>query len=122
MIECSQDTDRNLTTFECTGPLTPPEIEAQLAEFYRGSPTLHTIWDYTAADLTALTAEKISELVGFLKNTSHSRAGGRAAMVFSMEQLMAINDRLPSLAELEIEQGTIKIFDGLEKAQAWVDQ
>lgn len=120
MIELQLDADLNLTTFICTGPLKPAEIEAQLGAFYKGSPTLHTIWDYTDAELEALTAEKISELVGFHKGTSHSRAGGRAALVFSMEQLMAINDRLPSLAELEIEQGTIKIFDGLTKAQAWV--
>ena len=120
MIETLENKDLNLTTFVCTGSLTPTEIETQLSDFYKGSPTLHTIWDYTGADLAALTAEKIHDLVGFLKNTSHSRAGGRAALVFSMEQLMAINDRMSSLAELELEQGTIKIFDGLEKAQAWV--
>ena len=120
MIEPNQEMDLNLTTFVCNGPLTPLEIEAELIRFYGGSPTLHTIWDYTGADLAALTAEKIHQLVGFLKNTSHSREGGRSALVFSMAQLMAINDRLPSLAELEIEQATIKIFDGVEKARAWV--
>jgi hypothetical protein len=120
MIEPHQEMDLNLTTFVCTGPLSPLEIEAELIRFYGATPTLYTIWEYTGADLTALTAEKIHELVGFLKNTSHSREGGRSALVFSMAQLMAINDRLPSLAELEIEQATIKIFDGVEKAQAWV--
>ncbi len=120
MIEPHQEMDLNLTTFVCTGPLSPLEIEAELIRFYGATPTLHTIWDYTGADLAAITAEKIDELVGFLKDTSHSREGGRSAMVFSMAQLMAINDRLPSLAELEIEQATIKIFDGVEKARAWV--
>ncbi len=120
MIELRSEPNLKLTTFVCTDTLTPGEVEAQLGAFYADAPTLHTIWDYTAADLSALTAEKISQLAGFLKDTSHSRQGGRSALVFSMAQLMDITDRLPSLAELQIEQGTIKIFDGIDKARIWI--
>jgi hypothetical protein len=115
-----RDPEHDLTTFVCTGTPTPREVEAQLSIFYAESPTLHTIWDYTGADLSALTAERISQLASFLKGTAHSRAGGRSALVFAMTQLIDISDRLPQLAELEIEQGTIKIFDGLEKAHTWI--
>ena len=120
MINPQTESNLNLTTFVCTGAVTPGEVKAQLSAFYGEIPTLHTIWVYTDADLTALTAEKISQLAGFLKDTSHSRASGRSALVFSMAQLMDLNDRLPSLAELEIEQGTIKIFSDLAKARDWI--
>ena len=120
MIEAQRDQHRNLTIFRCSGKPTPEEVEHQLREFYSGSPTLHTIWDYTAADLSALTADRIEELAAFLKRAAHSRTGGRAALVFTLPQLGAINDRLPSMAELSIEEATIKIFDGLDKAEAWI--
>ncbi len=91
-----------------------------MGHFYGGAPTLHTIWDFTAADLSALTAEKISLLAGYLKDRSHSRAGGRSALVYSLAQLQDLNDRLPSLAELTINEATIKIFVGMDKARAWI--
>ena len=120
MIESQHDQDLNLTTFTCSGTPTATDVINRLTAFYGGSPTLHTIWDYTAADLSALTADKISQLAGFLKKNAHSRAGGRAALVFTMEQLLSINDRLDRLAELEIEQASIKMFNDLEKARAWI--
>ncbi len=120
MIEIQKDAKLNLTTFVCVGVILPREVRDQLTEFYGGKPTLHTIWNYMDADLSALTATEISELSGFLKETAHSRAGGRSALVFAMAQLVALNDRLPSLAELEIDQGTIKIFDGMENARRWI--
>lgn len=120
MIETQQNPELQLTTFVCTGTPTPEEVEAKLVDFYKGAPTLNTIWDYSDSDLSALTAAKIRELGRVLKEKSHSRAGGRAALVFSMEQLMLINDRLPSLAELEIEKASIKIFSEKDKALAWI--
>ena len=120
MIEVKHDPEMQLTTFTCTGTPTPEEVEAQLVDFYKDTPSLFTIWDYTSSDLSELTAGKIRELAGVLKKTSHSREGGRSALVFSMAQLMVINDRLPSLAELEIEKASIKIFSEMEKALAWI--
>lgn len=122
MIERQLDPDLKLTTFICSGVTTPVEVATQLQTFYDATPTLHTIWDYTKADLSALTAERISDLAGFLKQTSHSRAGGRSALVFSLEQLQLINDRLPSLAELAVVDATIKIFSDVVKARTWISE
>lgn len=120
MIEPRHEPDLKLTTFVCTGTPTSDEVEDQLSYFYGGTPTLHTIWDFTAADLSSLTAEKINLLAGYLKDRSHSRAGGRSALVYSLPQLQDLTDRLPSLAELSIAQATIKIFVGMDKARAWI--
>ncbi len=120
MIEPRHEPESDLTIFVCTGTPTSDEVEDQLRHFYDGAPTLHTIWDFTAADLSALTAEKISLLAGYLKDRSHSRAGGRSALVYSLVQLQDLNDRLPSLAELAVNQATIKIFVGMDKARAWI--
>ena len=120
MIESKHESDLSLTTFVCSGTPTAEEVSDQITAFYAGSPTLNTIWDYTAADLTALTGEKISQLAVLLKKNAHSRAGGRAALVFTVEQLISIQDRLERLTELEIEKATIKIFNHLEQARAWV--
>ena len=120
MIESKHESDLNLTTFVCTGTPTAEDVSEQITAFYGGSPTLNTIWDYTAADLSALTAEKISQLAVLLKQNAHSRAGGRAALVFTVDQLIAIQDRLERLTELEIEKATIKIFNHLDQARDWV--
>ena len=119
MIKLQSEPNLKLTSFICSGKTEPTDIESELTTFYGGSPSLHTIWDFSAADLAALTADKISALAGFLKQTSHSREGGRSALVFTMAQLGELTDRLPSLAELEVHHGTIKIFSDLEKAREW---
>ena len=120
MIETRRDRDRKLTVFSCTGTPTPEQVQSTLRDFYAEAPTLHTIWDYTKADLSALTADKIRQIAAFLKNTSHSRRGGRSALVFTLEQLSSLNDRLPSMAELTVEDATIKIFSDMGKAENWV--
>jgi hypothetical protein len=120
MIESQHEPDLNLTVFVCSGRPTSEAVAETLKAFYAGSPTLNTIWDYTAADLSALTGEKISQLAVFLKNNAHSRAGGRAALVFTVDQIMSIQDRLERLTELELPDATIKIFNELAQARAWV--
>ncbi len=120
MVTIESDTKMNLTMFLCSGTPTPSELKSTLAAFYETKPSLNTIWDFSAADLTELTPEKISELAGFLKHTSHSRAGGRSALIFSQSQLISMTARLNTLAELEIEDATIKIFDTRDKAQQWI--
>lgn len=122
MIETNKDPDLDLTTFTCSGRPTGQDITTRMTGFYSGTPTLNTIWDFTGADLSALTAEKISELAGILRQIAHSRAGGRAALVFTVDQLQSISDRLDRLAELEIPRAAIKIFNDIDKARAWIAQ
>jgi len=121
MVTIESEVQMNLTMFLCSGTPTPSELRNTLTAFYESDPSLNTIWDFSGADLAELTAEKISELAGFLKNTSHSRAGGRSALIFSHEQLTSMSDRLENVAEFHIEDATIKIFDTIDKARHWID-
>ncbi|MCB1184727.1 hypothetical protein KDM41_14965 [bacterium] len=120
MIEATRDEARSLTTFTCTGTPSPEEVESRLRDFYSTKPTLHTIWDFSGADLSALTADRISELAAFLKKAAHSRSGGRAALVYTLAQIGTLTDRLPAMAELSIADATLKVFDDLAKAEHWV--
>ena len=64
-------------------------------------------------------AETLMPLVLDLE-AEYRRAKADPADLLSLAQLQLINDRLPSLAELAIEEGTIKIFSELAKARAWI--
>ncbi|MFT5233577.1 MAG: hypothetical protein ACI9UK_001161 [Candidatus Krumholzibacteriia bacterium] len=122
MVTIESDDQLNLTMFSCTGTPTPSELKNTLTAFYESEPTLNTIWDFSNADLAEITAEKISELAAYLKNASHSRAGGRSALIYSMKQLSEMSERLSNLAELEIEDATIKVFDTMDKARHWISE
>jgi len=120
MIEKRNEPSAQLTVFVCRNTVTPDEIAGEIREFYQAGPTLHTAWDFSAADLSALTADGISELAQLVRSASHSREGGRSALVFSLAQLMQLGDRFDSIGQIEVAQAKIKIFDDWDKARTWL--
>ena len=120
MIQPHYDEKLNLTTFVCSGQVKAAEIEEQVKTLYRGTPSLHSLWDYTDADVSALSPADISGIAKFVKTASHSRAGGRTALVFPTEMLTNMAPLLESISEIEVPDAKIKIFADLDAALAWV--
>ena len=120
MIQPHYDEKLNLTTFVCSDQVTATEIEEQVKVLYRGTPSLHALWDYTDADVSALSPADISGIAKFVKTASHSRAGGRTALVFPTEMLTNMAPLLESISEIEVPDAKIKIFNNLDAALAWI--
>ncbi len=120
MIKPHYDDKLDLTTYICTGPVTAPEIEKEVRKLYQGTPSIHSMWDYTEADLSLLSPDDIRHIAGIVKDTSHSRAGGRTALVFSNAMLTGMGPLLVSLSEIEVPEAKIKVFNDLTAALVWI--
>lgn len=120
MIKSHLDKDRNLTTYLCSGQVTLAEIREQLLAFYSGRPTLNTIWDYSAADLSGLSRNDITSVAEFVKTAAHSRDGGKTALVFPADMLMTMGPLLEALAEIEVPEAKIKIHQDIQAALDWI--
>lgn len=120
MIQPHFDDKLDLTTYVCSGKVTVSEIESQLRALYRGSPSLNALWDYSEADLGALSPADISGIAQFVKTASHSRAGGKTALVFSTAQLTEMGPMLESISEIEVPDAKVKVFNDLTNGLAWI--
>jgi len=120
MIKPHYDDKLNLTTYICTGPVTAGEIEKQVRILYQGTPSLHAMWDFTEADLSHLSPEDVRGIARIVKDTSHSRAGGRTALVFSTAMLTEMGALLESISEIEVPDAKIKVFNDLKAGLVWI--
>ena len=120
MIKPHFDDKMNLNSYICTGPVTAAEIEKQVRILYQGTPSLHAMWDFTEADLSPRSPDDIRGIARRVKDTSHSRAGGKTALVFSTEMLTTMGPLLESIAEIEVPDAKIKIFNDLGAGLAWI--
>ena len=120
MIKPHFDDKLNLTTYICTGPVTAGEIEKQVRILYQGTPSLNALWDFTEADVSALSPEDIRGVARTVKDTSHSRAGGRTALVFTTAMLTEMGPLLVSISEIEVPDAKIKVFNELSAGLAWI--
>ena len=122
MIKPHLDRERNLTTYLCSGQVTMAEIREQLLAFYGGKPTLNTIWDYTDADVSALSQEDILNVARFVKTAAHSRDGGKTALVFPAAMLMDMGPLLEAISEIEVPEAKIKIHQDIQAALDWISE
>jgi hypothetical protein len=120
MIKSHLDKDTKLTMFICSGTVAVDEIEDNIRTFYSGKPTLNSLWDFTDADVSRLSQEDILHTAELVKTASHSRAGGKTALVFPNEMLMGMMDILEGIARIEVAEAKIKIFNGLDLGLAWI--
>jgi hypothetical protein len=120
MIKPHFDKELDLTTFVCSDQVIAREIEEQVRALYRGRPSLFALWDFSEADLSVLTPEDIRGVAKYVKETSHSRAGGKTALVFSTAMLNGMGPMLESIAEIEIRDAKIKHFNDPTSGLAWI--
>ncbi|MCK9995022.1 MAG: hypothetical protein KAH56_01945 [Candidatus Krumholzibacteria bacterium] len=120
MIQPYFDDKLNLTTFVCSGPVTAADIEEQVKILYLGKPSLNAVWNFTNGDVSALSPADIRGIAQFVKTASHSRSGGRTALVFPTPMLTEMAPLLESISEIEVPDAKIKIFNELDAALAWI--
>ena len=121
MIQPHFDEKLNLTTYVCSDQVTAKDIEEQVRALYRGTPSLNALWDFTEADVSGLSPADISRVAQQVKATSHSRAGGKTALVFSTAALTEMGALLESISEIEVPDAKIKIFNDLKGGLAWIN-
>jgi hypothetical protein len=122
MIKAHYDDKLDLTTYICTGPVTAGEIDQQVRKLYQGTPSLNAMWDFTESDLSQLSPDGVLGISQTVKDMSHSRAGGKTALVFSTAMLTEMGPLLVSISEIKVPDAKIKVFNELTAALAWIGE
>jgi hypothetical protein len=120
MITCVSDHQRQLTCFTSEGPVRLTDVKKALKHFYSGQPTQMVIWDLTGADLTNATLVQVEELAGFIKGLSHSRVGGRNAIVASEPFAYSLGKMYQLFADLAQHTSQTRIFKTRPEAEEWL--
>jgi len=120
MIETTVDTKHNLTIHRASGKITSQELLSSINSFYDGSPTLHTLWDFSKAALSSISNESIRQIFSLVQNRGTNRQNGKTALVAKkdleygmarMFQIMSTDNGFPF---------TIKVFRSYDEAMQWL--
>ncbi|MBW2277217.1 MAG: hypothetical protein JRF63_06975, partial [Deltaproteobacteria bacterium] len=81
MIRSHVEQSRELTIHVCSGKISEQDLRSVIKRLYDGSPTLHNLWDLSAADISGWTADEIRQLALAAKSYAPDRVAGKTALV-----------------------------------------
>ncbi len=120
MIKFESNQQAQLTWFIGEGLVQLTDVKKVLELFYSGQPTQMTIWDLTGADLSNATLDQVEDLAGFVKDLSHSRVGGRNAIVATDPFAYTLGKMYQLFADLAKQTSQTKIFKTRTEAKEWL--
>jgi len=83
MITSSYEPELDLTIHVVTGSVTAEELGDRAAQFMGKNPSLLSLWDFSHADISALSADGLRAIFNRARPYAERRRGGRTALVFS---------------------------------------
>lgn len=120
MIASSVDDSLQLTTHRCRGAVSVSEISEVIEKFYKGHPTLHVLWDLSEADVSSIRSGEIEALARGVISSSHSRNGGKNAIVSPNDISFGLSRVYQSFAEMKDQMTTTKVFRSEKEALEWL--
>ncbi|MCB2217216.1 MAG: hypothetical protein KQH59_14200 [Desulfobulbaceae bacterium] len=113
--------DSELTIFTAHGVISADTILEELHDYYGGQPTLHSLWDFSTADVTSISSDDISSLAHYIRQQIANRRGGKSALVFAKDLDFGLGRMID--AQLEIEGSPVAMSSFKSKADAlgWLD-
>ena len=120
MIESISDTQRQLTSFKCTGEVIVKELVYKLITFYETSPTLYLLMDLTQANLKSGSTEDVREYVEFLKRRGSARVGGKTAIAVSSDNEYGLSRAFQAFSKIKELVFKTQVFRSLEEAENWL--
>ena len=120
MIQSSTDPSLKLTIHRCTGPVAISEIADIIQKFYQSTPTLHVLWDLSNADVSAVRSGEIEALARAVTQSSHSREGGKNAILSPNDISFGLSRIYQSFAEMKSSMTQTKVFRNEGDALEWI--
>jgi hypothetical protein len=120
MIRSETNRLLDLTINTCTGKLSLEEIEDRIQSFYKGQPTLNTIWDFSDADLADFSTDQVSIFAQGVKRMEHSRQRGKTAIISHSDISYGLSRMYQIRAELAQQQSEIRVFKSIGDAESWM--
>ncbi len=121
LINRQTDSRHTLTIFTAHGVIDAGRILEELRDYYDGQPTLYSLWDFSEADVTAISSDDISALAHYIKQHTAHRQGGKSALVLAKDLDFGLGRMID--AQLEIEEAPVTLSSFKSKADAleWLD-
>lgn len=121
MITTMVDKSLKLTTHRCQGKVAAAEIEKVIGDFYQREPTLHVLWDFSAADLSRVTIGEIEQLAKAVNTIAHSRLGGKSAIVSPQDISFGLSRVYQAFAETGgSSTAETRVFRSEQEALEWM--
>ena len=119
-IETTFEMENGLTLVRGRGKLSIDDFHAWLEEYYPDRVTALILWDETEADLSALDAVALRDLVRRAKRMSGDRRGGKGAVVYANPLEYGIGRMFQTFTEMEGLPYEVQSFQSFDEARKWL--
>jgi hypothetical protein len=120
MIQSTTDPSLKLTIHRCTGQVAISEIAEVIQKFYESTPPLNVLWDLSHADVSAIRSGEIEALARAVGQSSHSREGGKNAILSPNDVSFGLSRIYQSFAEMKLQMTRTRVFRNEEEALEWI--
>jgi len=110
----------DITVRKIIGVATAEEILEAVREFYAGQITKNVIWDVSSGSLADLTSKDVRNIMELVRVYSHTRTGGKTAIVAPADLEYGIARMLSILGELIRIPIETETFRTLSDAAKWM--
>ena len=117
-IESRVDRERDVTVRTVRGSVVVTDILAAIAAI--GPPTKHTIWDFSAADVDALSRADLQVIARSALPALAQRAGGRIALILASPSAYGMARMYSHILDAKDGVVTHEPFYDIESAMAWL--
>lgn len=122
VVSIDRQTDRNqcLTSITVHGAPAVADICNALDQFYAEHPTTFVMWDFTNADVSALSADDLRKIVSHARSLAPQRPGGRTALVVRDDHAYAISRMYEILSDVHEHPIQHGVFRSRNEALQWL--
>ncbi|MBE0583276.1 MAG: hypothetical protein IH612_05870 [Desulfofustis sp.] len=121
LIERHTYSRHKLTIFNAQGTISAGNILEELQDYYAGQPTLNSLWDFSEADVTGISADDISSLARYIRQRIKDRQGGKSALVFSKDLDFGLGRMIDAQLEIEGSPVAMSSFKNKSDALRWLE-
>lgn len=122
LIESSYQQEGNIRLHLVSGPVSVPEIMAEL-ERVRESEDFprraNVVWDFSNADVTAVTRNQILHLVAFVRRTLQGSTSYKVAFIAGSDLAFGMT-RMYEQLQSAFSEDSIRVFRASDVAWSWI--
>jgi hypothetical protein len=119
-ITSSSDPARTLTVLTVSGILTADEVIRALERFFESDVTRDLVWDFSGADLSAITRVGMERIIAVARAGARLRPDGRTALVVGEDLSFGLSRMYESLSEVRDHPIHHRVFRDKGEALAWL--
>ncbi len=112
----------DLTIFTTTGKVSVDQQKQVLKSFYENEPTRNVIWNFSLLEEVSASSSELREIILYAKQFSDRRTGGCTALIVDTQLKYGLARMASTFAEIEHIPWSIRAFEKLDEAMAWISE